>query len=76
MQYCKSSRKIIETVEDLMGRLRIMAANCRYKGTDRYVKEQLNISGLNDDGIVVKIIREVTETSDTSLVTMSLHGKK
>ena len=66
-QYCKSSRLTDETSDEGMGRLRIKAAKCKYKETDRHLKEQL-INRINDDMVTAEIIREHTAINDTSSV--------
>ena len=55
MQYSKLHRKDDETSEDWVCRLKVMAANCKYKKKDRHLKEQF-INGLNNNGMVVEII--------------------
>ena len=45
-----------------------MAAECKCKGTDRYLKEQF-INGMNDDVMIKEIIRELTAINDTNSVT-------
>ena len=50
-----------------MGRLRIIAAYCKYRETDRHLKEQF-INGLND-GMIMEIIEELNAIKDTRSVT-------
>ena len=42
-----------------MGRLRTKAADCQCKEYNRLLTEQF-ISGLNDDGGIIEILKEVT----------------
>ena len=46
-----------------MDRLRMSVAECKYKETDRQLKEQF-INDLNDSDMSVKIIRELTKIED------------
>ena len=48
-----------------IGKLRIMAVEYKYKELDRLLKDQF-INDLNDDGIMVEIIRQPTLVVDTS----------
>ena len=48
-----------------MGRFRLEAIECNYKETDRQLKEQF-IHGLNDNDMLVEIIRELTKTEEGS----------
>ena len=45
-----------------MGRLRIAAIECSYKEIDRQLKEQF-IHRLNDNGMMVEIIKKLTKHS-------------
>ena len=64
LQYCYLSRHSKENAKQWMGRLRMMAGECKYKELDRYLKEQF-ICGLNGDGMMVEIIWELTSMVDT-----------
>ena len=68
LQYWKLSRQSNKNAEQCMGRLRTMAAECKYKELDRCLKEQF-VNGLNDDVMMVEIIFELTSMLDTSSVT-------
>ena len=56
LQYCKLNRCENDYVEELMGKLCIMAAECNYKEMDIHLKGRFN-NGLNDDGMIVEIIQ-------------------
>ena len=47
-----------------MGRLRLATVECNYKEIDRQLKEQF-IHGINDNDILVEIIRELTKTEES-----------
>ena len=51
-----------------MDRFRIMEADCKYKETDRCLKEHFR-NGLNNDIIIVKIVTGLMVINDTSSVT-------
>ena len=51
-----------------MGRLKMAAIECNYKEVDRQLKEQF-IHGLNDNDMLVEIIRELIKTEEGSDVT-------
>ena len=67
LQYCKLSRWDDENAEWL-GRLQLMAAECRYKELDRHLKEQF-INGLNDNSMTGEIICELKSLSGMSCST-------
>ena len=46
-----------------MGRLRLAAVECDYKELDRQLKEQF-IYGLNDNDMIIGIIKELTKTEE------------
>ena len=50
-------------MKEWMGRLRTGAVRCKYKEVDRQLEEQL-IQGLNDDEMLVEIIRELTKCEE------------
>ena len=68
LQYFKINTCNNENAEEWMGRLYLMTVACKYKVMNRCLKEQL-IYGLNDDGMIVEIICELTAISNRSLVT-------
>ena len=45
LQYCKLSRNNDDRIEDWIGRLKVVAADCKYKETDGHLKEK-NINDL------------------------------
>ena len=51
-----------------MGRLRLMAAECKYKEFGKHLKEQI-LDSLIDDGVMMEIIRELASVVSTSSVT-------
>ena len=57
LQFHKSGRQMNENAEDWMGRLRLAPVECNYKEIDRQLKEKF-IHGLNDNDMLVEIIRE------------------
>ena len=57
-----------ENVDEWMGRLHVVAAECNYRELDRQLKEQF-IHGLNDKCILDKIIRELTATNNDEHIT-------
>ena len=56
-----------ENIEELMGRIRVVAIKCNCKELDRQLKEQF-IHGLNDSNMLVEIMRELTKTDENMLV--------
>ena len=63
LQYHKLHRKDNKCVQEWMGRLRTRAAECQYKEYNRLVTEQF-INGLNDNGMLNKILKEVATQED------------
>ena len=57
-----------EGVDEWMGRLCMAAMECGYKEIDRQLKEQF-IHGLNDKGMLGKIIKELTIKSNNEQTT-------
>ena len=57
-----------EGVDEWMGRLHVAAAECGYKEIDRQLKEQF-IHGLNNKGMLGKIIKELTIKSNDEQTT-------
>ena len=51
-----------ENVEEWMGRLCVVAVECKYRELDRQLKEQF-ICGLNDECMLEEIIIEVMVTN-------------
>ena len=51
-----------------MGRLQIRVAECEFKELDRKLKDHF-IDGLNDDGMIMDTMWELTSMMDGSLVT-------
>ena len=49
-----------ESVKEWMGRLRTAVVECKYKEGNRQLKEQF-IHGLNDDEMLVEVIRKLTK---------------
>ena len=47
-----------------MGRLRTKAVECQYKDYSRFLTQQI-INGLNGDGMLYKILKEVATLEDT-----------
>ena len=60
LQSCKLVGQPNEDAEEWMSRLRLAALECNYKETDRQLKEKF-IHRLNDNDIMVEIIRELTK---------------
>ena len=52
-----------------MGRLRIATAECNYQEVDRQLKEQFT-HGLNDDDMIIQIIKELLKTEENENVTI------
>ena len=63
LQFCKLIRQSNESAEEWMGRLRKAVVKCSYKEIDRQLKEQF-IHGLNDEEMLVEIIRELTKCEE------------
>ena len=57
-----------ETAEEWMSRLQLTAVECNYKDIDRQLKEQF-IHGLNDNDILVDIIRKLSKREESKNVT-------
>ena len=57
-----------KNTEKWIGRPRLATLECNYKEIDKQLKKQF-IHGLNDNDILVKIIRELTKTEEGSDVT-------
>ena len=55
-------------IDELTGRLHVMAVECGYREIDRQLKEQF-IHGLNDKGMLDKIIKELTTYSNDKQAT-------
>ena len=68
LQFHKLVRKLNENVEECMGRIGLGAADCNYKEVDTQLKEQF-IYELNDNDMLVEIMRELTKTEDSKNVT-------
>ena len=64
LQFYKSVRQPNENVEEWEGRLKLAAVECNYTEMYRQLKEQF-IHGLNDNDILVIIIRELTKTEES-----------
>ena len=64
MQFHKLKRQTYECAEEWMGRLRTSVVECNYKEIDWQLKEQF-IHGLNDEEMLVEIIRELTKCDKT-----------
>ena len=68
LHFHKLHRQMNENAEEWMGRLRLAAIECNYKEIDRQLMDQF-IHGLNDNDILVEIIRELTKDEDSTSVT-------
>ena len=60
-------RQSDESVEEWMGSLRTVVIKCNYKEIDRQLKEQF-INGLNDEEMLVEIIRELTKCKENTII--------
>ena len=68
LQFRKLYRYDEENVEDLVGRLWVVAVECNYQEIDRQLKEQF-IHGLNDKHMFEEIIKELTATNNDDHIT-------
>ena len=68
LQFRKLYRLENGSVDEWMGRLHVVVAECNYRELDRQLKEQF-IHGLNDKLMLVKIIRELTAKNSNEQVT-------
>ena len=59
LQHCKLSRYSNQTVKELTGRLRMKAAECKYKENGKQMEKQL-INGIDDHCMTSEIIRDST----------------
>ena len=63
--YCTLIREETENAEKWMGNLRVKADEYEYKERDRRIKDQF-INGINDDEIMIEIIKGVTAIKNTN----------
>ena len=70
-QYHRLRRQQSENAKECIGHLRIKANECAYEGKDRTLNEQF-INGINDDGMMTEIVRELTTRKMTSEITSEL----
>ena len=63
LQYHRLHKKDNEMAQKWMGRLRLEATECKYKEYDALLTEQ-SINGLNDNGMVDEILKEVAMLED------------
>ena len=56
-QWCKLKREEKNDAKEWMGCLRLAACECEYRERDRGLKEQF----INDDDMMIEIIREVSQ---------------
>ena len=68
LQFHRLVRQMSENAEEWVGRLGLAAVECNYKELDRQLKEQV-IHWLNDNDLLVEIIRELTKTKECTTVT-------
>ena len=68
MQFRKLYRLEGESADEWMGRLCVVAAECKYRELDRQLKEQF-IHGLSDKVMLDEIIRELTTQNNNEQVT-------
>ena len=61
LQFCKLGRQMNKNAGEWMGRLRLTVVECNFKEKDRQLKEKF-IHGLNDNEMLVEILRKVTKT--------------
>ena len=64
LQFCKLVRHPNENADEWMGRLRLVAVEYSYAEIDSQLKEQF-IHRLNDNDILVEIIREHIKTEES-----------
>ena len=62
-----------ENAEEWMGRFQLTEVGCNYKEIGKQLKEKF-IHGLNDNKILVEIIKELTKTEENEIVTLA--GKR
>ena len=67
LQYNKLTETSNESAEEWVGRLRMAVVECNYKEIDRQLKEQF-IHGLNDEEMLVEIIRELTNCKENTTI--------
>ena len=74
--YWKLVKQYDKREEEQMGCLRVKTTECNYKERDRRQKEQF-INGIDDQAMMVKIIKELTAKKDTKEVASKeyQHGK-
>ena len=63
LQYCKLKRTSDESAQEWMGRLQTKVSDCDCNECDRRLTEQF-IPGLDDDGMINEIQREVSTLED------------
>ena len=68
IKFQKTVRQHNKNAQHWMGRLRIAAIECNYKEIDRQWKEQY-IHGLNDNDMMVEIIKKLTKSEENKDVT-------
>ena len=71
MRHSEENNAITEmkkSVKEWMGYLRVKTIECKYKEKNRRLKEQ-NIYGINDDGMICEIIRELAITKKADKIT-------
>ena len=68
LQFRQLCRHDGENIEEWMGRLRVVVAECNYKELDHQLKEQY-IHGLNDKMMLDKVIRELTTKGNNDQTT-------
>ena len=68
LQFRQLHRDKGKGVDEWMGRLCIVAAECGYKEIDRQLKEQF-FHGLNDEDMLGKFIKELTTKSNNGQIT-------
>ena len=66
LQFSKLVRQCNVEAEEWMSRFRMAAIECNYREIDRHLKEQFIIHGLNNNGMMVKIRKELTETKEST----------
>ena len=67
LQYCKLSRQGNEIAGEVMGRLRVKAAECKYKEKYMHLKQQF-INEINDNILITEIIKEIWAIKDTNTI--------